>query len=263
VPTNGCEPFTNAPLVAGKIALIDRGACTFVTKVKNAQNAGAIAAVVADSVPGCPPVGMGGADPSITIPSVRVTQDVGAQLKAALLLGTVNVTMRVDPALRAGGEPDGSVQVYTPNPYQTGSSVSHWDTSAYPDLLMEPALNPSLSQDVDLTKAAFADIGWFKGVLAVDDPPRHRGLEPGFPNPTTGRVTIGYTLERDADVSLAVYDLSGRRISELVNGRMIAGHHAVRWDGIDRTGRHVPPGVYHYRLRAGSLDVGDHIVIVR
>ena len=263
VPTNGCEPFTNAAQVSGNIALIDRGACTFVIKVKNAQNAGAIAVVVADSVPGCPPVGMGGADPTITIPAVRITQDVGAQLKAALLLGSVNATVRLDPALKAGGDPDGSVQVYTPNPYQTGSSVSHWDTSCYPDLLMEPALNQSLSRDVDLTRAAFDDIGWFKGVTAVGDPPPRRGLEPGFPNPTTGRCTIGYTLERDSDVSLAIYDLSGRRVSELVSGRMLAGHHAARWDGTDRSGRHVPPGVYHYRLRAGSMDVGDHIVIVR
>ncbi len=47
----------------GKIPLIDRGTCTFVVKVKNAQNAGAAAAVVANNVAG-PPIGMGGADPT-------------------------------------------------------------------------------------------------------------------------------------------------------------------------------------------------------
>src|SRR5437867_4217416 len=56
IVTNACEPLVN--VVAGKIVLLDRGGCPFVTKVKNAQNAGAIGVVVADSVPGCPPGGM-------------------------------------------------------------------------------------------------------------------------------------------------------------------------------------------------------------
>ena len=48
------------PTVNGKIAFVDRGTCTFVTKVKNAQAAGAIAVLVADTAAGCPPAGMGG-----------------------------------------------------------------------------------------------------------------------------------------------------------------------------------------------------------
>src|SRR6185436_1952246 len=69
--TDGCSPITSN--VAGKIALLDRGTCGFIVKVKNCQNAGAIAVIVADNVAGCPPAGLGGSDPTITIPSVRVT----------------------------------------------------------------------------------------------------------------------------------------------------------------------------------------------
>ena len=69
--SDGCEPFPANSLV-GKIPLIDRGTCTFVVKVKNAQNAGAAAAVVANNVAG-PPIGMGGADPTITIPSIMIS----------------------------------------------------------------------------------------------------------------------------------------------------------------------------------------------
>jgi len=260
VPTNGCEPFTNAAQVNGKIALIDRGACTFVTKVLNAQAAGAIAAVIADSMPGCPPAGLGGTDPTITIPAVRVTQDVGARLKTALLLGAVNGTLRLDPALKAGGGPDSTVQVYTPLPYQTGSSVSHWDVSCSPDLLMEPALNSSLSRDVDLTRPAFADIGWYKGYLAVGDQPSHRRLEHSFPNPTSSGTTIAYTLPRDAHVTLGVYDAMGRLVTHLADGNESEGRHQLRWDGTDLSGRHVAPGIYHYRLKVGSDVEGDHVV---
>ena len=157
--SNGCEAFTNAAAINGNIALVDRGTCTFVTKVKNAQNAGAIGVIVADSLPGCPPLGMSGVDPTITIPAVRVTNSDGALIKANLGSGVV-ATLIMDPALDAGAK-QGKVLVYTPIPFATGSSVSHWDTSAEPSLLMEPAITNTLSSDVDLTLNAFQDIGWF------------------------------------------------------------------------------------------------------
>jgi len=264
VPTNGCEPFINAAAVSGNIALIDRGGCTFITKATNAQAAGAIGVVVADSVPGCPALGLGGASPAITIPVVRVTQDDGIRLKSALLLGSVNATLRVDPALKAGADANDHVLVFTPAPYQTGSSVSHWDISATPDLLMEPALNPGLSSDVDLTLPAFGDIGWFKGVVAVGDDSRsRRRLEPGVPNPTSGATTITYALSRDEPVDLAVYDVRGRMVARLVQGPMLEGRHSARWDGADAHGRPLAAGIYYYRLKTPSLNEENRVVIVR
>jgi hypothetical protein len=54
--------------------------------------------------------------------------------------------------------------VYTPNPFQSGSSVSHWDTIATPNLLMEPAINGDLTHSVtspqDLTFPLLKDLGW-------------------------------------------------------------------------------------------------------
>src|SRR5262249_35992413 len=93
--TDGCSPFTNAADVAGKIALIDRGMCLFVIKVKNAQNAGAIGVLIADNAAGAPPDGIGGSDATITIPSGRITMADGANLRANLA-AVVNVTMGVD-----------------------------------------------------------------------------------------------------------------------------------------------------------------------
>ena len=70
-----CTPLSaaNAAAVNGKIALIDRGVCGFVDKVKNAQNAGATGVIIVDNVAGSPPPDLGGADPTITIPAVRIT----------------------------------------------------------------------------------------------------------------------------------------------------------------------------------------------
>jgi hypothetical protein len=86
-PTDGCEPFT---VPAGSIALLDRGLCAFVVKVANAQAAGASAVIVANNAPGTP-ITMGGADPTITIPSVMVSLADGNIIKAGLpATGTIS-----------------------------------------------------------------------------------------------------------------------------------------------------------------------------
>ncbi|HSN91273.1 MAG TPA: PA domain-containing protein [Anaeromyxobacteraceae bacterium] len=161
--TLGCGPMTSA--VAGKIALVDRGSCTFVTKAANAQAAGAVALVVANNTAGL--IGLGGSGP-ITIPAVMITQDLGARVKAAL--PGVVAKVGLDPTLRAGAR-DGYALLYAPNPVQPGSSISHFDVSAFPNQLMEPAINADLTHSVDvvfpagqradLTRPLLWDVGWY------------------------------------------------------------------------------------------------------
>jgi hypothetical protein len=173
VPNLGlaCNPLSaaNATAVNGKIALVDRGVCTFTVKVKNCQNAGAIAVIVADNAAGSPPAGLGGADNTITIPSVRITLDDGNALKVALarrsrLHSGMFANMGLNLAVRAGANAAGQMLMYAPNPYQGGSSVSHYDVSAFPNQLMEPAINSDLTHEVtvpnDLTYELLKDIGW-------------------------------------------------------------------------------------------------------
>ncbi|HEX6128814.1 MAG TPA: M4 family metallopeptidase [Candidatus Limnocylindria bacterium] len=102
VGSDACTPLVNAAAVAGNIALVDRGLCAFTIKVKNAQDAGATAVIVADNVPG-PVAGMSGADPTITIPSLRITLDKGNEIKGELGVG-VNVTLTV----KGGSAPEDS-----------------------------------------------------------------------------------------------------------------------------------------------------------
>jgi extracellular elastinolytic metalloproteinase len=75
---DGCETFT---VPAGSIPMMDRGLCNFTVKVKNAQNAGAEFAIVVNNN-AQPPVAMAGADNTVTIPSVMVSQADGVTLKA-------------------------------------------------------------------------------------------------------------------------------------------------------------------------------------
>ena len=100
IPNDGCLAFNNAAAIAGKIALIDRGGCNFTVKVKNAQLAGAIGAIIVNNAPG-PPAGMSGEDATINIPALMISQDDGAAIKLALQNNiVVNATIkRTNPEL--------------------------------------------------------------------------------------------------------------------------------------------------------------------
>jgi hypothetical protein len=82
---DGCDfPFANA--VSGKIAVIDRGSCSFKTKVLNAQMAGAAGALIVNNVAGAaPPLGEDATIPTaITIASLSIDQDSGQAVETAL-----------------------------------------------------------------------------------------------------------------------------------------------------------------------------------
>lgn len=239
---DACEPAINN--LVGKIALIDRGTCPFVEKVANAQAAGAIAVIIADNAAGCPPAGLGGSDPSITIPSVRVTLNDGNLLKANLV--GQNVTIMSDPAQRAGGTAGSRVKMYSPNPFQSGSSVSHWDTSAEPNLLMEPAINNSLHDGVDLTIHHFSDIGWLDASTAVN-------VAPGYANAGEDGVRIEWYTAAAAELSWTAERTEGEdgtwaRAGQLdVQGRNML----ILTDTAVEAGR-----TYGYRISALDADGG-------
>ena len=83
---------------------------------------------------------------------------LGAVAYPALLTamaGGLNGTLLSGPALQRGAAPLGRAMLYAPNPYQGGSSVSHFDVTCTPNLLMEPAINADLTSSIDLTRYVF------------------------------------------------------------------------------------------------------------
>jgi len=158
VGSDACEPIINN--LSDKLALIDRGECAYAEATVNAQAAGAKGIIFVNNQPTGLPSMRGPDDPSFTIPVVGVTQDVGQSLKAAAADNSVGKLM-LDPRFLAGTE-DGYVRLYAPDPVADGSSKSHWDTSATPNLLMEPFINDDLMPSVflDLTPNLLEDIGW-------------------------------------------------------------------------------------------------------
>jgi hypothetical protein len=79
-----------------------------------------------------------------------------------------------------------------------------------------------------------------------------------YPNPFRRQATVEYTLPEEKEVRLAVYDVLGRRVATLENGRRQAGRHTLRLDGGS-----LPSGVYFGRLEAGEQTRSQKITVVR
>jgi hypothetical protein len=166
--TDGCSPFTNASAVAGSIALIERGLCGFAVKARNATDAGAVAVVIYNNAanaaagpPGMADDGING--PFVTIPTVSLRRADGLSVLGQTGAG-VTMNIGVDQTIRAGADALNRARVYAPFPVASGSSISHYDTVASRNLLMEPAISPDLTHKVkapdDLTFELLKDLGW-------------------------------------------------------------------------------------------------------
>jgi len=83
------------------------------------------------------------------------------------------------------------------------------------------------------------------------------------PNPFSQNTQIRYQIPERGEVSLEVYDLTGRLVRTLVRKGEGPGVRIVPWDGKDQTGSLVPSGVYLYRLRAGDFISIRKLVLVR
>jgi hypothetical protein len=79
-----------------------------------------------------------------------------------------------------------------------------------------------------------------------------------YPNPARGQATIRFTLPEAANARLAVYDVLGREVAVLVDGRLEAGAHAATFDA-----RGLPAGPYVYRFAAGERAQTGRITLVR
>jgi serine protease len=88
-------------------------------------------------------------------------------------------------------------------------------------------------------------------------------LVSNFPNPFNPSTTIAYQLPAATEVSLKVYDISGKTIMTLINQTKEAGYYQVNWDGTDQAGQKVAAGMYFARLQTGEQSSVVKMVYLR
>ncbi|MET0760676.1 MAG: T9SS-dependent M36 family metallopeptidase [Flavobacterium sp.] len=173
--SDACEAPVNAAALNGHIAVIRRGTCTFVQKVIFAQNAGATAVIIVNNVAGI--IGMAGADATITIPAISVTQDIGETLILRMQTETVNAKLQLDsaPFVNADGDFDNGIVAH-----EYGHGISNRLTGG-------PA-NSSCLQNAEQAGEGWSD--WFALMMLIK--PGDVGTTPKgigtfvYSEPTTG-----------------------------------------------------------------------------
>ena len=88
-------------------------------------------------------------------------------------------------------------------------------------------------------------------------------LYQNFPNPFNPITKLRYNLPSDALVTLSIYDMLGREITQLVNISQEAGFKSVQWDATDSMGRPVSAGVYLYQIEAGEFVQTKKMVLLK
>jgi len=142
-------------------------------------------------------------------------------------------------------------------------------TDTVPDWVQDPAVRALLSARMHTLAESLqvrANASGGCTPLAVT-PPRpiawSTAIQYIHPNPMTRSTTIEYALRHAGPVTLAIFDLSGRRVSLLVDGDRTAGTHWASWNGRRDNGGAVPHGVYFARLTSGGATDRRSIVVVQ
>ncbi len=92
--------------------------------------------------------------------------------------------------------------------------------------------------------------------------PQRVALHQPWPNPFNPRTNVAFSLDVAAQVDLAVFDATGRRVATLTRGPYAAGRHEVAWTGHDEQGHGVASGVYYVLLRADGHERGRQKLVL-
>ncbi len=118
---------------------------------------------------------------------------------------------------------------------QKAGGVNPADCGQYIDL---PVMN-------EVLQACYIDAG---GTSVPDGPEAKFSLSPPVPNPFVTEARIAFSLREQGHVTIALYDVAGRKVADLVNETLPGGAHATHWDGLDSTGNDCAGGVYFVRM---------------
>jgi hypothetical protein len=88
-------------------------------------------------------------------------------------------------------------------------------------------------------------------------------LHQNYPNPFNPITSLRYDLPEQAQVTLTVYDLIGREVTQLINTTQEAGFKSVQWNATDMYGKSVSAGVYLYQIRAGEFVQTRKMVLLK
>ncbi len=142
-------------------------------------------------------------------------------------------------------------------------TLYHWRLRILSDSPLFPH-SPWLSHPGNaMTEADVRTASSVTGVAVVSSSETGRWLQPSAPNPFVTSTRLRYAIPERGRVRLAIYDVSGRKVTTLSDEVHEAGTYELTWDGRDAGGGRVPSGVYFARLALGERVEARKIVLSR
>ena len=135
-------------------------------------------------------------------------------------------------------------------PFSNGMSTA--------DFHLKSLGNPNLTSFYQVTLWAGSGTGVPEGITASGVL-----LEQNAPNPVSSSTSIAFSLPSPTDVSLDIFDVSGRLVRKLTSGNRDAGTHQVSWNGRDDSGSRLANGVYYYRLSTSAGVASKTLTLVQ
>jgi hypothetical protein len=187
--------------------------------------------------------------------------DVAIDL-AAFAADGVPGGVRVDWSVHVDGEAEGVIltrAVSADGPFMPITGVLPLDAE-FLDVGAVPSVTYWYSLLVPLSNGDQKELGLASGAMAL---PTKFAIKQNHPNPFNPTTVIPYTLPAESEISVTIYDVTGRIVRELVRAeRQGAGWYSLTWDGTDNVGRHVGSGIYLYHVVRVQTERSDGVATV-
>lgn len=126
------------------------------------------------------------------------------------------------------------------------------DGNGYPDILVG-------TRDGWIYALADGNVGIEEEITEVPSPFIHSSVQP---NPSSGRVTIKYSLPSKTRVVIDIYSAAGEKIVNLSDRVETTGNKTIEWNGRDKRGHKAPAGIYFYRIQLGDYSKTEKLMLV-
>ena len=93
--------------------------------------------------------------------------------------------------------------------------------------------------------------------------PNKYSLSQNYPNPFNPNTTIDYSLSESGNISVSIYDVSGRLVKTLANGFIDSGNHSLVWNGKDNQEQIVSAGLYICKLKGDGFEINRKMIMMK
>jgi flagellar hook assembly protein FlgD len=99
--------------------------------------------------------------------------------------------------------------------------------------------------------------------IAEESLPLSFHISQNYPNPFNPITRITYSIPKESQVTISIFNLLGQKIVDLVSQNITPGEYSMTWNGTNRSGEAVPSGIYIYSIEADEFQSSKKMVMIK